>query len=200
MTPKDRTGRLDAFSVFPDLLGKRHSGVTSLGGVVPPLPPDLSWLSSEIADEKGQPAAISTALLLISAQKMRMSVAVTLERAGYQVEYAESAAEALVRLGATNYALVALHPNFERVASPAESSVHNYLARLPMTRRRHVFYLLIGPKLHTLYNLEALSLSANVVVNDADIELLPVIFKKSFQEYYELFGPLIEFLHISPKA
>lgn len=198
MAQKDRTGKFDAFSVFPDLLGKRHSRDTGLGGVAPPLPPDLSWLFGGIADEKDQPAEIPKALLLISAQRMRSSVAGTLERAGYHVEYAATADEAIGRLRTTNYAVVALHPEFEQVVSPAESIIHNYLARLPMTRRRHLFYMLIGPGLHTLYNLEALSLSANVVVNDADIELLPVIFKKSYRQYYELFGTLIEFLQISP--
>ena len=55
-----------------------------------------------------------------------------------------------------------------------------------------MFFILAGPDFRTLYNLEALSLSVNLVVNDADIERLKPILKKSFRDHEELFGPLIE--------
>ena len=70
--------------------------------------------------------------------------------------------------------------------------IHGYLTGLPTSKRRTLFYILAGPDLRTLYDLEALSLSANLVINDENINQLQAILRKSFREYEELFGPLIE--------
>lgn len=59
--------------------------------------------------------------------------------------------------------------------------------------------MLIGPKFRTLYNLEALSNSANLVVNDRDIKNLSLILRKGFYDYEELFGPFLEALTGSEK-
>jgi hypothetical protein len=110
--------------------------------------------------------------------------------------YSETADDAIFKLMSLSYAIVALHTGFEKTVSPAESKMHTFLAKLPMDRRRLIYYILVGPEFQTFYNLEALSLSANLVVNDADVEQLPAILKISYREYNELFGPLIESLDI----
>ena len=61
-----------------------------------------------------------------------------------------------------------------------------------MTRRHNIHYTLIGPKFKTLYDLHALSNSANLVVNDSDLEHFRLILKKSLHESQKLFGPLAE--------
>ncbi len=110
--------------------------------------------------------------------------------------YSETADDAIFKLMSLSYAIVALHTGFEKTVSPAESKMHTFLARLPMDRRRLIYYILVGPEFQTFYNLEALSLSANLVVNDADVEQLPAILKISYRDYNALFGPLIESLNI----
>jgi len=57
--------------------------------------------------------------------------------------------------------------------------------------------VLIGKGFSTLYDLEALSYSANVVVNDSEIEHIDIILKKGMQDYLELFGPYIESLRVA---
>jgi len=60
-----------------------------------------------------------------------------------------------------------------------------------MRQRRYIFYILVGPEFHSLYGLEALSNSANLVVNERDVEHFKNIYKRAKAEYEELFGPLI---------
>ncbi|MGI9571055.1 MAG: hypothetical protein ACR2PH_15275, partial [Desulfobulbia bacterium] len=50
------------------------------------------------------------------------------------------------------------------------------------------------PELRTLYDLEALSMSANAVVNSKDIKYINLILKKVYQDYNALYGPYLEVL------
>jgi hypothetical protein len=187
--------KTDAFSLFPGLMRKIDADFrpkVHKGGALPPPPPDVSWLSTGILKNKDQTKDVPAALVLMTDSGAKGSVALALEKSGYHVEYSETADDALHKLTSITFAVVALHTGFEGGVSPAESTVHNYLAKLPMDRRRRIFYILLGPAFQTLYNLEALSLSANLVVNDAQVEHLSIIFKKSFGDYIELFGPLLE--------
>jgi hypothetical protein len=65
---------------------------------------------------------------------------------------------------------------------------------MAMARRRYVFYVLIGPEFRTLYDLEALANSANLVVNDSDTGHFSIILKRGMNEYQELFGPYLQAL------
>jgi hypothetical protein len=218
MKKEQQTGKIDAFSLFPDLMRKNDGDIQpnedneSLkpyaeasrkrqlrgreGGTAPPPPPDVSWLSQGIIEKQVQVEDKPIALILMPDGGSKGSVLLTLEKLGYHVDYSETADDAIFRFTSLSYAIVVLHTGFEKTASPAESKIHTFLARLPMDRRRLIFYILVGPEFQTFYNLEALSLSANLVVNDADVEQLPAIFKISYREYNELFGPLIESLDI----
>jgi hypothetical protein len=70
---------------------------------------------------------------------------------------------------------------------------------MAMQKRRGIYYVLVGPEFHTLYNLDALHHSANLVVNDNELPDLPIILKKSFREYDELFGPFLAALRAEGK-
>ncbi len=61
-----------------------------------------------------------------------------------------------------------------------------------MARRRAIYYIIMGPEFHTLYDLEALANNANLVVNDKEAAYLEIIFKKGRQDYDDLFGPYLE--------
>ena len=63
-----------------------------------------------------------------------------------------------------------------------------------MNRRRNIHYTLIGPEFQTLYDLQALSNSVNLVVNDKEIKHFRLVLKKSLHESQKLFGPLAEAL------
>ena len=63
-----------------------------------------------------------------------------------------------------------------------------------MGKRRYMIYVLIGPEFNTLYDLQALAYSANMVVNDKDADKMKTIWKKGKNDYDELFNPFITIL------
>ena len=68
-----------------------------------------------------------------------------------------------------------------------------------MARRRFIFYVLVGQEFKTLYDLQALAYSANLVVNGMEVTFMGTILRKAIPEYEVLFGPLMEELHIAGK-
>jgi hypothetical protein len=73
----------------------------------------------------------------------------------------------------------------------ADSSFHTYMRVMSMEKRRYIYYILVGKEFHTLYDLEALSYSANVVINDNEIAHFDIILRKGLRDYDDLFGPYI---------
>ena len=195
MKKEPRTDQADAFALFPDLMqnlvGAQQGKRSKKSRVRPPPLPDLSWIGTGVYPEQKQAKDIPTALVLMGEERANSAVPSGLQDLGYRIETADSPIEALVKLQSNNFATVLMHAEFGG-ASLAESTVNNYLKWLPISKRRTIFYILVGPDFRTLYDLEALSLSANLVINDADIEYLKPILKKSFRDHEELFGPLIE--------
>jgi len=190
-----QTDQADAFGLFPDLMKNLVGTKDSKGGrksrVRPPPIPDLSWLGTGVYQEQEQVRDIPTALVLMGEECADSTVGSSLQDLGYRIETVDSPIEALVKLQANTFATVLMHAEFGK-ESLAESTVYNYIKWLPVSKRRTIFYILVGPDFRTLYDLEALSLSANLVINDVDIEYLKPILKKSFRDHEELFGPLVE--------
>ena len=95
----------------------------------------------------------------------RATVISDLEKLGYRVEVAESPEEGMNKMQFVNYAAVILHSRFE--GNDLESgSFHRFLRWLNMSTT--AVYLLCPDRqeFKTLYDLQALACSANLVVND----------------------------------
>lgn len=153
-----------------------------------PVPPDLDWLSSGVYSEKEVVENVPHALIMIADKEITTRVATAFGEMGYQPTYARSAEEAIDKMQFVNFEAVALHSRFEG-GDLVNSTVHQYLREMAMTRRRYIFYILIGPEFHTFYDLEALANSANLVVNDSDASHFSIILKRGMNDYQELFGP-----------
>lgn len=157
--------------------------------VQPPSPPDLNWLKQENITAHQDIEDIPRALILIREENISNIVETLLEKMGYQIEKPENSTEAIDTMQAADFGLIVLHTGFD--GSLASSAFHDYMEWLEMRRRRNIFYTLIGPELTTLYNIEALTYSANLVVNDKDIGEIGVIIKKGLHDYEALFGPYL---------
>lgn len=185
----------DAFELFPDLMqnlvGAKQGKVRKRTRVRPPPLPDLSWLRTGGYQEQEQMKDVPTALVLMGDERDDSVISSGLQELGYRIETADSPIEALVKLQSNSFATVLMHAEFGG-ESLAESTVYSYIKWLPVSKRRAIFYILVGPDFRTLYDLEALSLSVNLVINYADIENLKPILRKSFRDHEELFGPLVE--------
>jgi phage FluMu protein Com len=159
----------------------------------PPAPPPLDWLASgKLVDEE---AVINDreVLILMADGPGRSSVVDAFKEIDYTPVFPESAQGGIERMRFTNYSAVVLHSRFDG-NSLAESIFHDHMRKLTMTRRRSIFYTLIGPEFKTLYNLEALVNSANLVINDKEVNKIRFILKKAIPEYEELFGSYVDTL------
>ncbi len=159
--------------------------------VTPPPPPDLGWLSSGRMQEKEVIEDIPMALVL-----MKKGAGLTTVREAYEDEqflpvFAGSLDDALDRMQFTAFSAVVLHSRFEG-DSLSSNKLHIFMQKMAMIRRRNIHYTLIGPEFKTLYDLQALSNSANLVVNDAELNHFKLILKKSLHENQKLFGPLAD--------
>ena len=114
-----------------------------------------------------------------------------MEALGYQTSFAQSAEDAIEKMQFVNYASVILHSHYE--GSPWENGVfHQFMRAMNMSKRRYIFYMLIGPEFHTLYDLEALAHSANLVVNDQDLSQLAIILRTAIPKYEAMFGTIMK--------
>lgn len=159
-------------------------------GPAPPAPPDIDWLTKGIFKEDERIRDISKALVLIEPGEMRAKVMGALVESFFQPVSVDTIEEALAQLRMVQYDTVVLHSRFAGVKL-RKSEVHDYMMRLPMTQRRYMFYILVGPEFHTLYTLEALAHSANLVINERDVEHFKNLYKRGKVDSEELFGPYI---------
>lgn len=160
--------------------------------IKPPPPPPLDFLDENtggIMDDHVRD--VPMALVLHDDEGYRHQLAAAMEALGYQVMTLTSAQEAIDQVGSVNFASILFHTNFEG-GNLNDSIFHNYMRDMPMSKRRMIFYILVGEQFTTLYDIEALANSANLVVADKDIKNFQLILHKAIPYYEQLFGPLLE--------
>ena len=171
----------------PPLKGARKIAVT------PPPPPDLDWLASGQMQEKEIVEDTPMVLILVNKGPGLSTVREAYEDEGFLPVFSDSIEGAIDRLQFTPFAALVLHSRFEG-DSLESNSFHSFMKKMAMARRRNIHYTLIGPEFQTLYDLQALSNSANLVVNDNELNNFRLILKKSLHESQKLFGPLADSL------
>lgn len=174
-------------------------GKTSAGGITPPAPPDLSWLKESSLDQDERVEDIPMALVLHPENEQQEIVKDALEQVGYQVMTVTSVDEARERMRFVNFACVVQQSQFDG-PKLADSSFYHYMRNMSMQRRRYLFYILIGPEFNTLYNLQALAYSANLVINDKDLYHMGVALRKAIPMYEQVFGAYMEELTSAGKS
>ncbi len=171
-------------------ISKSMSGNT--GRISPPAFPDISWMTDGICDEGEVAEDVLKSLLLMPEGEVRDKVGKVFAELGYQTIYPESAGDAIEQMRFVNFAAVVF-----QVDSGGEfkkSEFHHNMTQMSMSGRRRIYYVLIGPGFRTLYDLEALAYSANLVVNEVELPYFDIILKKGMQDRDELFGSYISAL------
>lgn len=176
-----------------DIITLERSGqpsVRQVGRVEAPEPPNLDWLRASTQEDYGSIADVPMVLLLHEENQQREEIVEHLKAAGYQCLPMDDLSEGLERMRFVDFSCVIFQAGLD---GPLEQSgFHHFMRRMSMDRRRHIFYVLVGDQLHTLYALEALSLSANLTVNTSDLPYLDAILRRSLLDYEGLFGPFLE--------
>ncbi len=169
----------------PPLKGAKNIAVT------PPPPPDLDWLASGQMQEKEIMEDTPMVLILMNKGPGLSTVREAYEDEGFLPVFSDSLEGAIDRIQFTPFAALVLHSRFEG-DSLESNNFHSFIKKMAMGRRRNIHYTLIGPEFQTLYDLQALSNSANLVVNDNELNNFRIILKKSLHESQKLFGPLAD--------
>lgn len=180
----------NAFDIFPDLLVKKQQ--REHGRLItPPPPPDISWLYQDGHDDSADKFENApSSIVLFSQEDIRILVENTVQKMGFRVDKVASETDALLKIQSFDYPLIINNITLDG------NEIHDHICHMPSAKRRMIYYVLVGSHLHTMYNLEALTMSANMVVNDEDLKYLWGILKKGFNDYENLFGPLIEALRM----
>jgi len=159
--------------------------------VAPPRPPDISWLKDGRYEGKETIEDVPMALILMQEGPAREMVIGALEGIGYKAELVDSTTDAIEKIQFVDYACIVLHSLYES-NDISTSLFHKEMCAMNMSKRRFIFYILIGKEFKTFYNLQALAYSANLVVNDEEVPMFDIILRKTIPEYEELFGPIME--------
>jgi hypothetical protein len=188
---------IDAGSVIGASPGKAP-GAGKAAGITPPGPPDVSWLKDGTFDDKDVVEDIPRALVLMPGIPSKDVVVNACSEFGYLVEEAADPDEAVEKMRFVNYAAVFLHTKYEP-GGVRSGGFAEFMRKMAMSRRRYIFYVLIGEQFRTLYDLQALAYSANLVINEEDAPYVGTILRKAIPEYEALFAPLMEELRIAGK-
>ncbi len=161
--------------------------------IPPPPPPDLAWLTSGQTAKKEVIEDIPMVLVVVRKEQGRDSIREAYDNEGFLPVFAGSTDDALNHMQFTPFTAVILHSQFEDVAL-SDNKLHLFMRKMAMLRRRNIHYTIVGPEFQTLYDLQALSHSANLVVNDNELDHFKLILKKSLHDSQKLFGPIAEAL------
>ncbi|MCP4021051.1 MAG: hypothetical protein GY729_04350 [Desulfobacteraceae bacterium] len=154
----------------------------------PPSAPDISWLSTGDSQETKLAENIPTAMVLVPDDAMRSTVIEALKENDYQIYIPLSVKEAISSMRFKDYAAIVYHSGYDSNALN-EQDFHKFMRQMGMDKRRNIFYILLGKEFQTLYDLDALTQSANLVVNEKEVSFLSALIVKGKADYDDLFKP-----------
>jgi hypothetical protein len=167
--------------------------------VLPPQAPDISWLGSGEITESDVLDDVPTAMVLIPDPSIREKVSQGLGENQYQIYIPNGIDQAINSMRFKEYSVVVFWGEYD--GKPLEEQdFHAFMMQMSMSRRRNIYYILVGDSLHTLFDLEALTLSANLVVNLNEIDHISLLLKKGLKDYESLFSPYMATLKLHGKS
>jgi hypothetical protein len=122
-----------------------------------------------------------------------------LEEKNFKIQYARSPEYAVHKMKFTHFNFVALNEKFGNVALD-ENPIYQKMIEMPMVTRRNIFFALVGANFKSLNNMQAYQKSANVVINEKDLEKLGDILKKSIFENEIFYKVYKETLNLMGKS
>ena len=167
--------------------------------VLPPQAPDISWLRSGDITESDVLEDVPTAMVLIPDTSIREKVSQGLGENQYQIYIPQNIDQAINSMRFKEYSVVVFFDEYD--GKPLEEQdFHAFMMQMSMAKRRNIYYILVGDSLHTLFDLEALTLSANLVVSVNEIDHISMLLKKGLKDYESLFSPYMATLKLHGKS
>ncbi|MBC8288001.1 MAG: hypothetical protein H8E42_11065 [Nitrospinae bacterium] len=138
-------------------------------------------------------------LALVLDEKNQSAWTQALESRDFKIQYAKSPEHAVHKMRFTHFHFIALHENYGNKGLD-NNPVYQVLIELPMVTRRNIFLALLGANFKTLNNMQAFQKSANVVINEKDMDKLADVLKKAVSENEIFYKVFKETLHSMGKA
>lgn len=136
----------------------------------------------------------ATALVCDPDPAARAAIRAGLEQLRYHVTEPQSARDALKQMRFHVFDLVVLNEMFD-TEDPDNNHVLKYIARLPISTRRHMFVALLSDRFRTMDNMAAFTKSVNVVISSKNIDETDKVLKSALSEhklFYRVFFDLSE--------
>jgi hypothetical protein len=121
------------------------------------------------------------ALLAVSTPEVMGLVKTPVGEMGYKVHVAENYEQFDTRYSQVNYQAVVIEETFagsDLAGNPALRMIQN----LPMARRRHATFFLVGPTMETLNTMQAFVQSVHCVINYAELPMFSELVQKTMAE------------------
>ena len=129
------------------------------------------------------------ALVLNGDEGQAQTISSVLEELSYKPIVAPSTREAMGKLRLHHFDLIMLSDGFDG-QNLEGSPITHYLNHLSMSVRRKIFFVLLSDTFKSTDNLMAFTLSANLVINPADLSNLRLILNKTIpdhEKFYKVF-------------
>ena len=129
------------------------------------------------------------ALVLNGDKGQTQTISSVLEELSYKPIVAPSIREAMGKLRLHHFDLIILSDGFDG-QNLEGSPITHYLNHLSMSVRRKIFFVLLSDTFKSTDNLMAFTLSANLVINPADLSNLRLILNKTIpdhEKFYKVF-------------
>ena len=132
---------------------------------------------------------IKLALVLENDTQQAEKLKRTVEELNYRYVLARNTREAISKMRLHHFDLVFLPDRFDEIEL-AQSPVLQHINNLSMSVRRRFFLALIGDNFKTMDQMMAFAMSANMVINENDLDRLTAILKHAIsdnEKFYKIF-------------
>ncbi|MBF0103212.1 MAG: hypothetical protein HQK77_20110 [Desulfobacterales bacterium] len=191
------SGQTAKSPVQADVSGKpqqKFANTISVNVPVPPKAPDISWLVRGKEVDAAIVENVMSAMIMVSNESIQHIVSETLKAESYQIYIPKNIDDAIESIRFKEYAIIVYHSQYEIDVPLKNQDFHKFLQQMSMNKRRYIYYILVGTEFHTLYDLEALANSANVVINEKEMSFFSTILTKMKADYRTLFNPYCSML------
>lgn len=117
----------------------------------------------------------------------------TIEKLGYKSILAKSTRDAIGKMRFHHFDLMILSDRFDGIEL-GESPILQYINHLPMSIRRRIFLALIGDSFKTMDHMMAFTMSANLVINRADLDTLTAILVHAVSDHDKFYKVFMDVL------
>ncbi|HLL74059.1 MAG TPA: zinc-ribbon domain-containing protein [Pyrinomonadaceae bacterium] len=125
-------------------------------------------------------------VLVCASPEHRFNVARTLVESGHEVYVAEDTTQAIERMRERKMDVVILEPTFDAVEQGA-AFIRREIAALRPVARRRLFFVVLSADLRSGDTHQAFLAHANLALNPADLDDLPVLLDRGIRDFNELY-------------